>query len=60
MIMNELAFIKHPNAASDILGQFYDQNGKILDLPHPKRLIGTELKSLRDLNVIAVAGGEKN
>ncbi|MGG2027521.1 sugar-binding domain-containing protein [Gottfriedia sp. S16(2024)] len=59
MTMNELTFIKQPNEASDILGQFYDQNGKIIDLTHPKRLIGTDLKSLRVLNVIAVADGEK-
>ncbi|PEL13844.1 sugar-binding transcriptional regulator [Bacillus sp. AFS017336] len=59
MTMNELTFIKHQNAVGDILGQFYDRNGKILDLPHHKRLIGTDLKSLRDLNVIAVASGEK-
>jgi DNA-binding transcriptional regulator LsrR (DeoR family) len=57
--MNELTFIKHQKVASDILGQFYDQNGKIIDLPHHKRLIGTDLKSLRALNVIAVAGGGK-
>ncbi|MFF2879105.1 sugar-binding domain-containing protein [Gottfriedia sp. NPDC057991] len=59
MTMYELTFIKHPNAASNILGQFYDQNGKIIDLPHQKRLIGTDLKSLRVLNVIAVASVEK-
>ncbi len=59
MTMNELTFIKHQNAVCDILGQFYDRNGKIIDLPHHKRLIRTDLKSLRALNVIAVAGGEK-
>ncbi|WP_369700027.1 hypothetical protein [Bacillus sp. AFS041924] len=30
MTMNELAFIKHQNAVSDILGQFYDRNVKLL------------------------------
>jgi lsr operon transcriptional repressor len=59
MTMNELTFIKHQNAVGDILGQFYDRNGNILDLPHHKRLIGTDLASLKGLNVIAVAGGEK-
>lgn len=59
MTMNELTFIKHQNAVGDILGQFYDRNGKVIDLPHHKRLIGTDLKSLKGLNVIAVAGGEK-
>ncbi len=59
MTMNELTFIKHQYAVGDILGQFYDQNGKIIDLPHHKKLIGTDLKSLRSLNVIAVAAGEK-
>ncbi|WP_420486190.1 sugar-binding domain-containing protein [Gottfriedia acidiceleris] len=28
-------------------------------MPHHKRLIGTDLKSLSVLNVIALAGGEK-
>ncbi|SFC39076.1 Putative sugar-binding domain-containing protein [Bacillus sp. UNCCL81] len=43
MTMNELTFIKHLNAVGDISGQFYDRNGKIIDLPHRKRLIGTDL-----------------
>ncbi|PLR79821.1 aminotransferase [Bacillus canaveralius] len=59
MTMNELTFIKHQKAVGDILGQFFDRNGEILELPHHKRLIGTELSVLKGKNVFAVAGGEK-
>jgi lsr operon transcriptional repressor len=60
MTLNELAFIKQQNAVGDILGQFFDRNGNVIDLPHHKRLIGTSLTSIRKMkNVIAVAGGEK-
>jgi lsr operon transcriptional repressor len=60
MTVNELAFIKQQQAVGDILGQFYDIHGNVLDLPHHKRLIGAKLSILKALNnVIAVAGGEK-
>lgn len=60
MTVNELMFIKQQQAVGDILGQFYDKSGNLLDLPHHKRLIGTPLPALKKLNhVIAVAGGEK-
>lgn len=58
MTLNELFYIKNQNAVGDILGQFYDIQGNLLDLPHHSRLIGTKLDSLKKLtNVIAVAGG---
>jgi lsr operon transcriptional repressor len=60
MTINELTFIKQQNAVGDILGQFFDIDGNVIDLPHHKRLIGTTLSALRKMNnVIAVAGGEK-
>jgi lsr operon transcriptional repressor len=60
MTVNELTFIKQQQAVGDVLGQFYDKNGRILDLPHHKRLIGTPLSKLKNAkNVIAVAGGKK-
>jgi lsr operon transcriptional repressor len=58
MTLNELIYIKNHNAVGDILGQFFDAQGKILDLPHHNRLIGTQLSTLKKLhNVIGVAGG---
>ncbi|HWO98554.1 MAG TPA: sugar-binding transcriptional regulator [Bacillus sp. (in: firmicutes)] len=60
MTINELTFIKQQQAVGDILGQFYDKHGRVLDLPHHNRLIGTPLSTLKELNhVIAVAGGDK-
>ncbi|MFZ3591614.1 sugar-binding transcriptional regulator [Bacillus sp. DJP31] len=60
MTLNELTFIKQQNAVGDILGQFFDRNGKVLSLPHHKRLIGLNLRNLKSLNnVIAVAGGDR-
>lgn len=58
MTLNELIYIKNQNAVGDILGQFFDIQGNLLDLPHHSRLIGTKLDSLKKLNhVIGVAGG---
>jgi DNA-binding transcriptional regulator LsrR (DeoR family) len=60
MTINELTHIKQKHAVGDMLGQFYNKNGEILNLPHHSRLIGTELSSLKEMNnVIAVAGGHK-
>lgn len=58
MTLNELIYIKNQNAVGDILGQFFDAEGHILELPHHNRLIGTHLNTLKKLNnVIGVAGG---
>lgn len=60
MTLNELTFIKRQQAVGDILGQFFDRDGKVIDLPHHKRLIGQPISTLAAMkNVIAVAGGEK-
>jgi DNA-binding transcriptional regulator LsrR (DeoR family) len=60
LTINELTQIKQQNAVGDILGQFYNLNGEVLNSPHHSRLIGTKLSSLKEMkNVIAVAGGDK-
>lgn len=42
----------------DILGQFFDINGTVLDLPLHERRIGIELEDLRGIGkVVGVAGG---
>jgi lsr operon transcriptional repressor len=44
--------------AGDILGQFFDLDGRVLDLPIHERRIGIELSDLRRIDrVIGVAGG---
>jgi DNA-binding transcriptional regulator LsrR (DeoR family) len=44
----------------DILGQFYDIDGKVLKLPIHARRIGVDLEDLKAVNtVIGVAGGEQ-
>jgi len=43
----------------DILGQYFDQEGKILDLDLHQRTIAIPLNELKDMpNVLAVAGGK--
>jgi DNA-binding transcriptional regulator LsrR (DeoR family) len=60
MTLNELTFIKQQHAVGDILGQFYDREGKVIALPHHKRLIGLNINRLKEMNnVLAVAGGKK-
>lgn len=50
--------IKKQGAVGDILGQFFDIDGRVLDLPIHRRRIGIELKALRDIStVVGVAGG---
>lgn len=60
MTLGEMAFIRNNNGVGDILGQFYDCSGKILNLPHHKRLIGVSLDVLRKMkHVIGVAAGQQ-
>ncbi|TCP29571.1 DNA-binding transcriptional regulator LsrR (DeoR family) [Scopulibacillus darangshiensis] len=58
MTINEFKYMEQQGAVGDILGQFFEENGKELQLPHHERLIGTSITKLREMkNVIAVAGG---
>ena len=53
-----MTYIRSQNGAGDILGQFYNTNGDLLELSHHNRLIGTPLSILRNMkHVVGVAGG---
>jgi lsr operon transcriptional repressor len=55
---NEIEIIKSRGAVGDLLSQFYDIDGNILDLKLHKQLISTDINLLKSLNhVVAVAGG---
>ncbi len=55
----ELEILRKQGAVGDILGQFYDQEGRKLDVEYHKRLIAVSLEKLREMDhVIGVAGGE--
>ncbi len=56
--VNDIEILKSKGAVGDILSQFYDINGNVIDLPLHKQLISTEIDLLKSLNhVVAVAGG---
>lgn len=45
-------------AVGDILSQFYDANGQVLDAPVHKQLVSADIRLLKSLqHVVAVAGG---
>ena len=55
---SELLLYKRQGAVGDILGQFYDQDGVLLDIPLHKRIVGYHLADLNHIQcVIGVAGG---
>ncbi|QHS23438.1 sugar-binding transcriptional regulator [Virgibacillus sp. MSP4-1] len=55
---NDMEIIKSKGAVGDLLSQFYDINGNVLDLDLHKKLISTEIELLKSLNhVVGVAGG---
>ncbi|WP_026592910.1 MULTISPECIES: sugar-binding transcriptional regulator [unclassified Bacillus (in: firmicutes)] len=59
LTLREMTYIRSQNGAGDILGQFYNTHGELLELPHHARLIGTPLPVLRKMkHVVGVAGGE--
>jgi lsr operon transcriptional repressor len=50
--------LRELGVVGDILGQFFDATGKVVDLPIHERRIGIELADLRRIpKVVAVAGG---
>jgi lsr operon transcriptional repressor len=56
----DLQGITSKGAVGDLLGQFFDEEGKKLDLPLHKRLINLDIENLRTMqNVIVVAGGTR-
>jgi lsr operon transcriptional repressor len=55
----ELEILRKQGAAGDILGQFFDKNGKQLDVSYHDRLIAVRVDKLKKMeHVIGVAGGE--
>lgn len=55
----ELTLLKMSGAVGDILSQFYDKDGNILNFELHDRLVSTKLDTLKNMqNVIGVAGGE--
>ena len=58
LTLREMTYIRSQNGVGDILGQFYNTNGDLLELSHHNRLIGTPLSILRNMkHVVGVAGG---
>ncbi|MFK4314183.1 MULTISPECIES: sugar-binding transcriptional regulator [unclassified Bacillus (in: firmicutes)] len=58
LTLREMTYIRSQNGVGDILGQFYNTDGKQLELPHHNRLIGTPLSVLQNMkHVVGVAGG---
>lgn len=58
MTLKEMTTIKKLNGSGDILGQFYNDEGEILTLPHHGRRIGLSISRLKEMkNVVGVAGG---
>lgn len=55
---SELLLYKRQGAVGDILGQFYDQHGSLLNLPLHRRIVGYQIGDLKYIKcVIGVAGG---
>ncbi|MDG4718366.1 MULTISPECIES: sugar-binding transcriptional regulator [Thalassospira] len=55
----EVEPLRRKGAVGDILCQFFDDNGDVLDLSLHQRVIGARLESLnKSKNVIAAAGGD--
>ena len=55
---NEMEILKSMGAVGDLLSQFYDINGQVLDYKVHKQLVSTNIEVLKSLHhVVAVAGG---
>lgn len=55
---SDLRVLERKGAIGDILSQFYDKDGNILDVELHKRLISVKLDTLKEKkNVIGIAGG---
>lgn len=55
---NEIEILKSMGGVGDLLSQFYDIHGNVLEHPLHKKLVSTDIHLLQSLNhVVAVAGG---
>jgi lsr operon transcriptional repressor len=56
---NDLTLLKMNGAVGDILSQFYDKDGNILESDLHKRLVCTQIDTLKNMsNVLGLAGGQ--
>jgi len=57
---HELELLRQKGAVGDILGQFYDRQGNLIDTPLHRRTVALPLEDLRKMkNVIGIAGGKE-
>ncbi|MDK2952215.1 MAG: lsr operon transcriptional repressor [Kosmotogales bacterium] len=57
---SQLALLRQKGAVGDILGQYFDQDGNIIDFETNQRIISFDISKLKvKQNVIAIAGGPK-
>ncbi|MDK2896319.1 MAG: lsr operon transcriptional repressor [Candidatus Atribacteria bacterium] len=55
---HELELLRQKGAVGDIIGQFYDRQGRMVDTPLHQRTVALPLEDLRGMkNVIGIAGG---
>jgi lsr operon transcriptional repressor len=55
---DDVRMLRERDVVGDILGQFFDADGKVVDLPIHDRRIGIQLSDLRGIpKVVGVAGG---
>jgi DNA-binding transcriptional regulator LsrR (DeoR family) len=59
LALQDLEILQKQGAVGDILGQFYNMDGKELDVEYHNRLIAVRLEKLKAMpHVIGIAGGE--
>jgi lsr operon transcriptional repressor len=55
----ELEILQKQGGVGDLLGQFYDKDGNLLNISFHNRLIAVGLENLKNMqHVIGIAGGE--
>ena len=52
--------IMKAGAVGEICGKFFDQEGKVLDIPFNKRLMAIDLNALRGFETVLAVAGSKN
>lgn len=56
----DFEIIRKQGAVGDILAQFYDRDGQLLDVDYHQRLVATPLEKLKKMShVVALAGGDQ-
>lgn len=53
----ELHSVRSAGAAGELLGHFFDADGKPVESPFTQRIISPALENLRQQNIVALAGG---